>query len=192
MNRVFWVRHGPTHEKTFVGHRDVAADLTDIAQITRVAGYIPPNAKVIASDLVRASATADAIGGTRHRLTDRATLREFDFGVWDGMKFDDVAARDPDLSRLFWEAPGDIKAPQGESWNMVAARVTAAIDDILETHPGHDIVAVAHIGVIMTQIARAANCTPYKAMSHHIDNLSVTDMMVKDGQWTLGTVNHIP
>ncbi|PHR02026.1 MAG: histidine phosphatase family protein, partial [Sulfitobacter sp.] len=31
-----WVRHGPTHEKAFVGWRDVPADLSDTAQIARL------------------------------------------------------------------------------------------------------------------------------------------------------------
>ena len=32
-----WVRHGPTHQKSFVGWRDVPADLSDHAQIERLA-----------------------------------------------------------------------------------------------------------------------------------------------------------
>ena len=36
-----------------------------------------------------------------------------------------VARTHPDLSRAYWEDPGDHTPPGGESWNTAAARVTA-------------------------------------------------------------------
>ena len=57
-----WVRHGPTHEKTFVGWRDVPADLSDHAQIARLDAHLPKEALMVSSDLIRCVATADAIG----------------------------------------------------------------------------------------------------------------------------------
>jgi len=191
MNTIWWVRHGPTHEKAFVGHRDVPADLSDTAQLQRIAAHLPGDALVVSSDLIRAVATADAIAADRTRLSHATDLREFDFGLWDGLRFDQVAARDPDLSRQFWEDPGDLAPPGGESWNTVAARVSRAVDTLMATHPGRPIVAVAHIGVIMTQIARVAGCTPYQAMGHHIDNLSVTDLHYGAIGGRLGRVNHV-
>lgn len=192
MTRLWWVRHGPTHEKAFVGWRDVPADLSDQALIDRVAAYLPAKASVISSDLQRASTTADAIGKNRKRLPHDTRLREFDFGVWDGMQFSDVAARDPDLSRQFWEEPGDLAPPEGESWNAVALRVGGAVDQLVSQHTGTDLILVAHIGVIMTQIQRASGSTAYQAMGHHIDNFSVTDMTINQGNWSIGRINHIP
>lgn len=191
MTHFWWVRHGPTHEKAFVGWRDVPADLGDTAAIARTSQYLPDDAFVGASDLMRASATADAIAGARRRLPDDPALREFDFGDWDGLTFDAVAQRDPEDSRLYWEDPGSRKAPNGESWDDVALRVGDKVDHLVATHPDQHIVIVAHIGVIMTQIQRAARSTAYAAMGHHIDNFSVTDMQVRNGVWTLGTINHI-
>lgn len=192
MTQLWWVRHAPTHEKSFVGWRDVPADLSDTALIGRVADHLPAGAVIVASDLQRASTTADAIGGARHRLPDVPALREMDFGIWDGMDWRDVAARDPDLSRRFWEEPGDLRAPDGESWNDVSARVARAVDDLTLRFAGRDIVLVAHMGVIMTQIQRASGSTAYQALGHQIDNLSVTQMGRDGAGWTLGTVNHLP
>lgn len=192
MTRLWWVRHAPTHETTFVGWRDVPADLSDRALVGRVADYLPADAVIVASDLQRASTTADAIGGPRTRLPDDPALREIDFGRWDGMHWRDVAARDPQLSRAFWENPGDLRAPDGESWNAASARVATAVDDLTQRFAGRDIVLVAHMGVIMMQIQRAAGCTAYQAMGHKIDNLSVTQMTRHQGGWTLGPVNHLP
>ncbi len=188
-----WVRHGPTHEKTFVGWRDVPADLTDTAQIARLSDHLPTPAIVISSDLIRASATADVLHHPeRERLPHTADLRELHFGVWDGMHFTEVAARDPELSRAYWETPGDVIPPGGESWNQTAARVNAVVDQLNAVHPDAHIIAVAHFGVILTQVQRAMGASPTQAMAHKIDNLSVTQLSHHKGEWDIGHINHVP
>lgn len=188
-----WVRHGPTHEKTFVGWRNVPADLSDTDQIARLDAHLPQQALLISSDLIRCTATADVLGQPkRDRLPHRSDLRELHFGVWDGMHFSEVAKRDPELSRAYWETPGDIVAPEGESWNQAAARVNAAVDAMNATHPHAEIIAVAHFGVILTQVQRALGVSPYQAMSHKIDNLSVTTLTHDQDRWDAQRINHLP
>ncbi|MGB7244252.1 MAG: histidine phosphatase family protein [Sulfitobacter sp.] len=188
-----WVRHGPTHEKNFVGWRDVPADLSDTARIERLNAYLPGKAILISSDLIRASATADALHvANRKRLPDNPNLREFHFGDWDGVHFSKVAADFPDLSRAYWETPGDIAPPNGESWNAAAARVGSAVNALSLAHPGADFIVVAHIGVILTQMQQAMGVTPYQALSHKIDNLSVSQIKWNGGAASAQIVNHIP
>jgi len=140
MSDWFWIRHGPTHEKNFTGWRDVPADLSDRALIDRLSAYLPPEAVVVSSDLTRSVTTADALAGGRTRLPHEADLREFHFGDWDGRHWSDVAQTDPQLSRDFWEKPGDIMAPNGESWNMAAARARPVVDRLTAAH--NSIIAV--------------------------------------------------
>ena len=188
-----WVRHGPTHEKTFVGWRDVPADLSDTALIARLQDYLPTEAILVSSDLQRASATADAVAApARSRLPHDSGLREFNFGLWDGMGFQAVAERDPELSRAYWERPGDVAPPEGESWNAAAARVSARVDAMNRAHPDAHIIAVAHIGVILTQVQRALGQTPQQAIAQKIDNLSVTRLVHHNGAWTSEVINHLP
>lgn len=189
-----WVRHGPTHEKSFVGWRDVPADLSDTALIARVRDHLPEEALVVSSDLVRSTKTADALLKPTHtRLPHEIDLREINFGVWDGMRFDAVAARDPELSRAFWEKPGDIRAPEGESWNDTMARVSNVVDRLGQAHAGAHIIAVAHFGVILTQVQRALQVSAYEAMAHKIDNISVTTVQhLGAEQWEVARINHLP
>ena len=169
-----WVRHGPTHEKNFVGWRDVPADLSDVAQLGRLNAHLPQRAVMVSSDLIRASATADTLASaSRLRLPHDRDLRELDFGLWDGMH-----ARD------------DIAAPEGESWNDASRRINAAVDRITQAHPNTDIIAVAHFGVILTQVQRALGVDAHAAMAHKIDNLSVTDIHITPQGWDIGTINH--
>jgi broad specificity phosphatase PhoE len=189
--RLYWVRHGPTHQKTFTGWRDVPADLSDVDAIARLDAFLPDRAPVVSSDLVRAITTADALQGTRPRLAHQPALREFDFGHWDGLHHSEVAMRDPHLSRLFWEKPGDVAAPGGESWNAVAGRVAPAIDT-LWTASHDDLIAVAHFGVILCHLSAATGLTPYKALGHKIDNLSVTVLVQEGAHWVAERINHTP
>ena len=141
-----WIRHGPTHQKTFVGWRDVPADLSDTAHIARLNAHLPDQAIVVASDLIRASATADVLSAGRTRLPDIRDLREFDFGEWDGKHFTEVMETHPELSRAYWDTPGDVAAPGGESWNDSAARVSRVVDSMNTDYAGQHIVAVAPRG----------------------------------------------
>jgi broad specificity phosphatase PhoE len=169
----------------------VPADLTDTAQIARLDATLPHDALVVSSDLSRCVDTATAIQGSRTRLPHRAGLREFDFGAWDGLHFAEVAEKWPDLSRGYWENPGDVAPPQGESWNNAATRVTADIIAVAAQNPRRDIIAVAHFGAILSQVAHAAGIAPYRALSHRIDNYSVTEIQMHP-TWGVARINHIP
>lgn len=189
VRRLFWVRHGPTHQKAFTGWRDVPADLSDTAAVARMRDWLPPDAPILSSDLKRAVATADAIAGGRRRLPHDRGLREFDFGAWDGLRFDAVAERDPELSRAFWEEPGHVEPPGGESWFQVTSRVQAAITRIDgET----DLIIVAHFGVILCHIAAVTGQSPKAVLAQQIDPLSVTELVETAAGWHLGAVNHRP
>ncbi len=188
-----WVRHGPTHAKSFVGWRDVPADLSDTAQINRLRAILPQEAVVVSSDLARARDTATAVSGAGHyRLRHDPQLREMHFGVWDGAHFDAVASRHPELSRRFWEQPGDVMAPGGESWNVTSARVAAAVSNISARHANQHIIAVAHFGVILTQLQRALNISAYETLAHQIDNFSVTTIDWSNVPPRVERINHVP
>ncbi len=88
--------------------------------------------------------------------------------------------------------PGDVRPPGGESWHEVSARVDRAVARLMQAHPGRDIVAVAHMGVILTQVQQALRIGAYEAFSHKIDNLSVTELHYGDGDWHAEVINHRP
>ena len=189
MTTWWWVRHGPTHQRAFTGWRDVPADLSDRERIARLDAALPRDALLVSSDLIRAVSTADALALGRERLPPAPALREFDFGDWDGLTFDVVAARDPDLSRRYWEEPGEAAPPGGESWNAAATRVVAFVAQMEACHPGRDVVAVAHIGVILTRVAAARGETPAQAIRQQIEPLSLT--RIAPGP-VVGPINHAP
>ncbi|MEX0348720.1 MAG: histidine phosphatase family protein [Paracoccaceae bacterium] len=192
MTRLHLVRHGPTHAKTMVGWSDLPADLSDTDAIARLSAHLPAHALVISSDLLRAVDTATAVGTGRRRLPHDQALREIHFGDWELRAFYEIEAEDPDRIRAYWEQPGDVRPPNGESWNEVCARVDAAIDQLIAAHTGQDLIVVAHFGVILTQVQRALQLDANAAFGHRIDNLSVTQLTHSPTGWTVGHINHRP
>ncbi|SEK64702.1 Broad specificity phosphatase PhoE [Roseovarius nanhaiticus] len=190
MSRFHWVRHGPTHAKAMVGWTDLPADLSDTAQLARLSDYLPQDALIVSSDLTRAHGTANAIAAGRTRLPDNPQLREINFGAWEMANFD--TAPQAERLRAFWETPGDLTAPEGESWNMISTRVSAAAAALMRAHPGRDIIVVAHMGAILTQVQAALDITGYEAFGHRIDNLSVTSLQHDGARWRAETINHLP
>lgn len=189
--RLFLVRHGPTHAKSMVGWSDLPADLSDSAALARLSDHLPANALVVSSDLSRAVATADAIQGRRRRLPHLPGLREIHFGDWELRSWAEVDAEDPDRIRAYWDTPGDVTAPGGESWNQVCARVDAAVDGLVTAHLGQDLVVVGHFGQILTQIQRAQRLSAVEAFGHKIDNLSVSQLSVGPEGWQASHINQI-
>lgn len=191
MTRFWWVRHGPTHAKTMVGWSDLPADLSDHSAIARLSDYLPQDGIVVSSDLIRAVATADAVQANRKRLPHDPTLREMHFGEWELRSHHQIEAHSPDLIRAFWDRPGEVRPPGGESWNDINARIWAATDQLIANYAGHNIIVVAHFGAILSALQRADALTPEQAFSHRIDNFSVTEMLHTPKGWTLGRINHI-
>ncbi|MCY4209344.1 MAG: histidine phosphatase family protein [Roseovarius sp.] len=190
MTRFFWVRHGPTHARTMIGWSDMPADLSDKKRLSRVSAHLPKDASVISSDLSRAVATADAIENGRDRHPHNPDLREIHFGEWEMKAFDKV--EDQPLIRDFWNNPGDARPPGGESWNQLSERVNRAVENLAAIHKDNDIVVVAHLGAILTQVRRALGISPVEAFSHRIDNLSVTEIHLSRGTWHASKINFHP
>lgn len=172
-----------------VGWTDLPADLSDTKALARLSDYLPQRAPVVSSSLGRAIATADALQGARPRLPHEPGLREMHFGAWEGRSHAGVEAEDPARIRAFWDRPGDICPPGGESWNDLRARVDAAADRLAAR--GGDVIVVAHFGPILTQVQRALGISGYEAFGQPIAPLSITRLTFDD-QWHAGPVDHVP
>jgi probable phosphoglycerate mutase len=82
---------------------------------------------IVASDLVRARATADALArATGLPVGVDPRLRERSFGEWEGLTVTTIAERWPDEFAL-WRAGGDPDGVGVEARSAVAARMGAAV-----------------------------------------------------------------
>lgn len=173
-----------------VGWTDLPADLSDTDRLARLDAFLPRSAVIISSDLIRAVATADAIETGRTRLAHDPDLREINFGDWEMQNFDTI--EDQEKLQRFWDEPGLVSAPSGESWNDVVERVNRGIARVIDAHPDQDIIAVAHMGAILTQVQEAERSSAYEAFAQKIDNLSVTELCLESDGWKAVRINHCP
>ncbi|MGF1658519.1 MAG: histidine phosphatase family protein [Rubrimonas sp.] len=191
--RWWWVRHAPTGAQGAIGWTDLAADLSDAAALGRLAAALP-YAPVLSSDLARARTTAERLAGGRPLAPPDPGLRELHFGDWEGRGFDAIARSHPAESRAFWEAPGPSRAPGGESFDDLAARVAATVARVNAEMGTGDVIAVAHMGSIMAALAQAAGLSAAQALRFSIAPLSLTrlDWLPDARAWRVGAVNLTP
>jgi len=122
-------------ERRFQGQIDVDLDEVGRAQAAhaaRLLARLAPSA-IVASDLARARATAEALATlVGLPVTIDKRLREINVGWWEGLTLDEVAARDP-ASASEWRDGGEGRRGGGESLVEVGERISAAIAEFLPT-----------------------------------------------------------
>ena len=123
-------------------------------------------------------------------------LREIDFGLLEGLTYQDVADRYPDVWRLWMQQPVDVAFPEGERFADFSARVDQAVTDIAERHHGDAIVIVAHGGVNRLVVARALGLEPRHMfrLQQTCGAVSIIDLyddqavvQVMNATWTVAT-----
>jgi len=153
MTRFWLVRHGEPAEEArhrCYGSLDVGLSQTGRAQMAQVAVYLKgePFAAIYASPRSRALESARIIGAAASCPVEVADdLREIDFGDFEGLAYDEIAARYPGLYRQWMETPTEIQFPNGESFSAMRLRVLRAFDVIQSEREGQAVVIVSHGGV---------------------------------------------
>ncbi len=181
--RVYLVRHGETEWNITMkaqGHIDVP--LSDHGR--RQADFLGKRLAVekfdgfYASDLTRAIETAKIIS-KHHNLELEALpeLRELDFGDWEGMTIEEVAALFEDDLKRWWENPLSVRIPGGETVGEMAQRCLGALKQIVSRHTGGNVLIVSHGGPIRAITASILEMDLNKYWRLRMDNacLSIID-----------------
>jgi len=82
-------------------------------------------------------------------------LAEIDFGDFEGLLYDEIAARYPETYRQWMEKPTQVRFPNGECFAEMQERVMKAFRGILARHEGETVALVSHGGVNRIIIAWA-------------------------------------
>jgi alpha-ribazole phosphatase len=195
--RWWWIRHAPVtiHGGRIYGQRDLACDCTDPALFGWLARELPAGALWVTTPLARTRQTAEAIlaagAPVPAERAEEAAFVEQDFGDWQGLSYDELKGRRDGSVHRFWHAPASETPPGGESFAVVVARVSAAIESLGRRHTERDIVVVAHGGSIRAALAHALGLEAERALGFAIENCSLTrlDHFAADRAWRVGGVN---
>src|SRR5690606_16503436 len=74
-------------------------------------------------------------------------LLDCNYGQWQGLTPDEVAARYPDLFQRWLNEPALATFPGGESLAIAQKRVVGALESIIAHHPDETVVLVGHQGL---------------------------------------------
>ena len=147
MKNVYLIRHGlpdfPDGKRMCIGTTDIPMGEAGLQQAADMAANLPPVSAVFSSPLTRAVQTARAIG---LEVTVLDGLKELHAGQWDGLTFEQIKLRYPELyaARSF-----DLSLPLPDAEDPAAGliRFTAAMESAARTAPG-DFAVVAHGGIL--------------------------------------------
>ena len=110
---------------------------------------------IYSSDLGRAAETATAIAERFGVAVEfRPGLREIDFGVWEGLTWEEVEQKYPEEAQLWVSRLRTRSAPGGESYQDFIARVEAEFKQLLLANETTPSVVVTHRGVIEYALTR--------------------------------------
>ena len=109
---------------------------------------------IYASPQRRACDSARTLGMAAPIVVDDR-LREIDFGLLEGLTYQEVADRYPDVWRAWMQASVDVAFPHGERFDAFSARVDPTVAALTARHAGDAIIIVAHGGVNRLILARA-------------------------------------
>ncbi len=135
MSRLFLIRHAePAVAGVILGAADVPLSVRGHWQARAMAAGFEGLSRVqavYASPLRRSLQTAAYLLEPWHPLAVLDDLREISYGPWDGLTWEEIAARDPELAQRKVEDWLGVDVPGGERWSEFQARVAAALARIL-------------------------------------------------------------
>lgn len=176
--QLVFVRHGESEGNragAFTGHSASPLTARGRAQAEAVARALAEDgvSALYASDLRRAVDTAAPLAALAGlELITRRGLRERDMGEWVGRSFVDIEANAPDDWRRLRARDMDHRPPGAESHRECAARVSAALDEIVAAHDDGVVVLVSHGVAIHHMLRHALKVTDERTL-FHVENCAV-------------------
>lgn len=166
VTRLWLIRHGepdPAIRGRCYGRLDVSLSAEGRRQIERVSKRLAsePLRAIYTSPRKRTFESAEMIAAAHGRGVEvENRLCEIDFGDFEGLTYDDIAERYPEIYRRWMERPWEVEFPNGESFSVMRSRVTGAVAALLDRHAGQSVALVTHGGVIRIVLADALSIPP--------------------------------
>ena len=161
MTRLVLIRHGEPEESAAgrcYGRLDFELSPRGLVRASEIAVVLdgPHIAGIYSSPSRRTLATARPLAERRGLSVDvRDALREIDFGVLEGLTYDEAAQLHSDLYATWMAHPTSVRFPGGESYVVLRDRVISLLEELVREHRGAAIAVVSHAGVIRTILGQA-------------------------------------
>lgn len=163
---------------TCYGQLDIPLSMTGLEQQTCLIEWAKTQTveRVYTSPLVRCQSLAKALTQDACPLHSVAAFKEFDFGSWEGKKWDQICRTEIDA----WQQ--DLlhyRIPNGESLDAFHQRVISAWHKLVDKHQGQNIVVITHAGVIRSIVAHELNLMVSESIKIALDYASISQLSVE-------------
>jgi len=181
--RLIAVRHGETAwnvDTRLQGHQDIGLNDKGWWQARRLAQALAhePIAAIYSSDLARAWRTAQEIAlGRGLPLKSEPRLRERAFGHFEGRTFLDIEQALPEQAARWRKRDPEFAPEGGESLRQFRTRVTEAVGELADRHPGQQVLLVAHGGVMDVLYRAATGQELQAARTWQLGNASINRLL---------------
>jgi broad specificity phosphatase PhoE len=194
------VRHGQTAwnaERRFQGHTDVPLDDEGRAQAQALAVHLRAERFDIAitSDLIRAATTAELIcAGGDVTLERDAELREMRFGAWEGLTWDEIVRRWPQIDAGHATSPRNYTPEGGESYEALVERALRVVGRVTaRLGPDGRALIVSHAGIMHAMVRGLLGAEAEASLRLRFLPASIMRVVgAPDGGWVLSAVNEVP
>ncbi len=150
--KLLLVRHGESEynsARRFAGHVDI--DLTEKGrlQVEKLRERLLEEKvdAVYCSDLIRAQRTAEiALSGRNLHIVTCPELREISYGEIEGLGFNEIKTRFPEVAKQLSKSEMELSFPGGETFPQFVDRVTTFTERLKKHADADSVLVVAHGG----------------------------------------------
>ena len=152
MSRLLLVRHGISEfnsTRRFAGYSDVEMNAAGYEQVEKLRDRLASEKidAVYSSDLKRAVATAEVIcSGYQVDIVACPELREMNYGDAEGLTFQEINRRYPEMAKSIINFNLQLEFPGGESFEGFIERTIKFLDRLNAHAPSATILVAAHSG----------------------------------------------
>lgn len=193
MRKIYLIRHArpdmPAGKMRCIGTTDVPLGTQGELQAVVLGEYMKDISlqAVFCSDLSRAIQTASAIAPDPAIVPE---LREMNAGDWDGLFFDEIRQRWPEVYEKRGIDP-NFPIPGAELPKQGQIRFSMAVERILQQTHG-DVAIVAHCTVLQSFLSFVLGTDVNQCRQYKLDYTSITTVGYENGRFSLESMNVRP
>ena len=188
--RLLLIRHAQTEwniQRRFQGHGDSPITEEGLEQLQRLKSRLAGLEfdVVYSSDLGRTMETSQMLSGKQR--VEETRLRERGVGILEGLNSEQIMADHAEEFRAFRLGGKDHQIEGGESLQNALNRAWTFLEEMPEQHPGAELAAVSHAGLIRLICKQILGLPPDAPNFFQIPNTSLTQLIFspKDRRWSL-------
>jgi broad specificity phosphatase PhoE len=162
MTRLILIRHSETDYNLlnrYCGFSNPPLNNKGIWQSKRLAARLRDVNidKVYSSDLKRAVETAKIVFKD-NLIETEVDLREMNFGILEGLRYEEVIKKYPTVYRYWIDNPEKVRIPNGEGLEDLTRRVTKKLSLFFSQHKNKTIAVITHGGPIRVILCNVLKC----------------------------------